>query len=167
MRRLVLCALLAAGCRDSPNVEHATLDGLEYAVPAGWQMKDVSERYSKIVVWSPRDNDGKQSVTLVRTEALPAVTEAGVTHLERVLDEAQRGLPRGRFGRPIQFRTDQGFAGVRIDGEFVPTGTSLAYRRVHAVVIDGTSLVHVIYTASRANRASFDLVLASLSRKDG
>jgi hypothetical protein len=86
----------------------------------------------------------------------------------RLLEEATRGLPRGAFGPPSQFRSKTGLLGVSVEGKFVPPGQDRAYRRTHAVLFDGTSLVHVIFTSrsADANAEPFQIVLNSLRRKE-
>jgi hypothetical protein len=53
-----------------------------------------------------------------------------------------------------------------VDGTFVPTGMTVPYQRIHVVMLDGTSLIHVMYTAKQASREpeALDVVLASMHR---
>ncbi len=54
-----------------------------------------------------------------------------------------------------------------MEGSFTPAGVTQPYGRVHAVVVDGDSLVHVLYTAQQpdASLETFDGVLDTLQRK--
>jgi hypothetical protein len=170
MRR---CSFVLLGCligcaSPGPSTERAVLDGLAYSVPAGWSSRDLSDRRARVVVWSPADNTRKETVTIVRTEPLPLVSKTGPDRLAGLLDQAQRSLPRARFGSPTRFTTRHGLAGVRIEGEIVPPlGERRPYRRLHAVLVDATtsSLVHVLYTASNPDSDAFELVIDSLRRE--
>jgi hypothetical protein len=162
----LLCCL--AGCASSGSTERATLDDLAYSVPAGWNSRDVSDRRARIIIWSPTDSTRQETVTIVRTEPLPVVAKAGLDRVAGLLEQAQRGLPRARFGAPTRFTTRHGFSGVRIEGEIAsPLGDQRAYRRLHAVLVDATtsSLVHVLYTANVPDRDAFELVVDSLRRE--
>ena len=66
---------------------------------------------------------------------------------------------------PTSFVTKNGFSGIRVEGEFVPPNKETPYRRLHAVVVDGGSLVNVIYTAKQLDHESFDAIVDSLSRE--
>lgn len=160
------CALLALGCAgDGRETRSASIDGLAYSVPAEWQSKNQSEHQTKIALWTPDDNDRKESVAIVRTRAMPALVHADFQRIQQLLSDAQKNLPRGSFGVASRFKSQHGLTGARIAGSFVPDGGVVHYHRFHAVVIDRDSLVHVIYTATDANQSTFDLVLDSLARK--
>lgn len=170
MRRAMFALLgCLAGCASpGPATERVVLDGLAYSVPAGWTSRDLSDRRARVVVWSPADNPRKETVTIVRTEPLPLVSKAGPDRIAGLLDQAQRGLPRARFGSPARFTTRHGLAGVRIEGELVPPlDEQRPYRRLHAVLVDATtsSLVHVLYTAQSPDSNAFELVIDSLRRE--
>ena len=169
MRRLAVIAILGslANCNTSgPSVDHQTLGKLRYSTPVGWQSKDQSLPRRPIIVWTPSDNDDLESVTIMRTEELPALTKAGRGYIERYLNEAQRGLPSARFSAPERFTSKYGFVGVRVEGEFVPPGKTQKYRRIHAVLIDGKSLVHVMATGVTLDRGAFEIVIDSLFRTE-
>jgi len=166
---LIAALIYAAGCASSPpSTEHATLDGLAYEVPAGWQSQDLSDRRARVVVWSPASNPRKESVTVIRTKPLPALAKAGDPRISQLLEQAQRGLPRAQFGMPIRFTTKHGFVGVRVHGELVPAlAGEHPYRRIHAVLVDAatSSLVHVLYTGIIADDAAFETVIDHLRRE--
>jgi hypothetical protein len=170
MRASILAAALscAIGCASSPPAtERATLDGLAYEVPAGWQSQDLSDRRARIVVWSPASNPRKETVAVMRTAPLPALAKAGDPRIAQRLEQAQRGLPSARFSAPVRFTTKHGFAGVRVHGELVPAlPGERPYRRIHAVLVDAatSSLVHVLYTALVPNDEAFETVIDHLRR---
>lgn len=85
--------------------------------------------------------------------------------LARYLREAQGSLRGGSFGRTSHFTSGNGFAGVSVEGTFTPF-PDRTYRRTHAVLVDGTSLVHVIYTSTDPRPEALQLVINSLQRKD-
>ena len=62
----------------------------------------------------------------------------------------------------------QGLHGARIEVDFVPPGTRRVYHRVHAVIVAGDSLVHVMYTAGDPDLSfeALNLVLGSLRHKE-
>jgi hypothetical protein len=169
VNKTIYLFVLAAGCAsEAPReMQTASIEGLEYAVPADWENKDQSDHQTKIVVWSPTNNPRKESVTIVRTRAMPALVHADFTRIEQLLTDAQGGLSHANFGRTQRVTTKRGLIGAEVTGTFVATTKDAAsYRRFHAVVVEGDSLVHVLYTARDANRDTFDLVLESITRKE-
>jgi hypothetical protein len=160
-RKILVCLLLLGACADRDrDVTSAKLGNVEYAVPEGWAMRDVSQNASTILVWTPATNPRKQSVTIIRTQPMPAMARADESRLVATLGETLR--------QPAKvFRTKQGIAGVRVDGRFAPPGSRATYARSHMVFADGDSLVHVIYTAADPDREVFDLVVDHLARKAG
>ena len=168
MRRVSLIALFAgAACASSaePELEITTFEGLQLAIPEGWTSTSQSEHQTKIVVFRPNDNDRKESITVMRTREMAALARADRGHLQQLLSDAQRSLLDGKPGRASQVRTKHGFLGARVEADFVPDGMKTKYHRIHAVVLDGSSLVHVLYTARDANPKTLDRVLDSLTRK--
>ncbi|MBA3398226.1 MAG: hypothetical protein H0T89_36710 [Deltaproteobacteria bacterium] len=166
MRHLGLLIALA-GCNDPGRpTEIHELGTLEYELPAGWQAQEQVSHGRRIVVWSPTHNPRKETITLVRSEPLPALTKAGAAAVSQHLAAAQLAL-RGRFMPATTFKTSHGLAGARMEGSFTPAGVTQPYGRVHAVVVDGDSLVHVLYTAQQpdASLETFDGVLDTLQRK--
>jgi hypothetical protein len=168
VNRALLISILLASCSGETPPERHELGTLKYAVPAEWTSRDQSEHQTKIVVWtpSPAANARKESIALMRTRELPALTKSSFAYVQHCLSEAQRGLPQAAFGITTRFKTKHGLVGARIEGDFVPAGADMPHRRMHAVVIDGNSLVHVLYTARNARPEAFARVLDSLIRKD-
>lgn len=167
---LLLCIAILftfPGCAGIPELEAVDFDDLELVLPTGWTSKDLSEHQTKIVVFTPEDNTRRESIALVRTHDLPTAARQDFARLRKYLADAQTNMPGGKFAAVHSVRTKHGLAGVRVDGEFVPDGTRSTYRRMHAVLVDGTSLIHILYTARDANATTFDLVLDSLTKKAG
>ena len=160
-RQILACLLLMTACADRDrDVTTAQLGNVEYAVPDGWDMHDASQNASTILVWTPATNPRKQSVTIIRTQPMPAMARADESRLAATLGETMH-----QPAKP--FRTKQGIAGVRVDGRFTPPGTQATYARSHMVFADGDTLVHVIYTSADPDREVFDLVIDHLARKAG
>jgi hypothetical protein len=69
--------------------------------------------------------------------------------------------------RPIE--AGRGLEGVRVEASFVPAGQKEPYRRVHVALTDGSTLIHVLYTAKQPDRsfAALELVLANLRNEEG
>jgi hypothetical protein len=44
-------------------------------------------------------------------------------------------------------RTQQNLRVVEVAADFVPSGMKASYHRVHAMIVDGEVVVHVLYTA--------------------
>ena len=161
MKRFLLVTLAACAAPARP-LEHPSLAGdLGLRTPDGWVARDYSSDARTVVQWTaPRDEDARGArVLVVRVEGTRSLDGLG-----RWLLDAQRTLPNARFGAPISFVTPAGFPGVRVEGEFVAPNHR-AYRRLHAVIVDGTSLVHVIYTARQIDRESFDGIVDSFARE--
>jgi len=160
-RATLLCLLIVTACADRErDVTTAQVGNVEYAVPEGWAMRDVSQNASTIRVWTPSANTRKQSITIIRTQSLPAMARADHDRLAVALGQTLR-----QPARPV--RTKRGIAGVRVDGRFTPPDTRTSYARSHMVFTDGDTLVHVIYTSVDPDNTVFDLVLDHLARKAG
>lgn len=164
----ILVAALASACGESvPDVSWQSVEGLQYAVPLGWNVRDQSEQTRKILVWTPDDNEHKESVAIITTPPLVGLTKVGLPRVQGLLSAAARGLPGSSFTQPTRVVTSRGLVGLRVDGQFVPTGQDAPYRRIHVVMLDGTSLVHVLYTAKDPSSESeaLRIVLETLHRK--
>ncbi len=157
---------LAAACSSSSSTDRATLGTLTYEVPSGWVSKDLSRSPRAMVQWTPSDNERKESVTIARVERA-APTRFKANDLVRLLDDAQKNLLGGKFDTPTRFTTKSGFDGVRIEGSFTPPGRKQPYHRIHAVVVDGSSILTVIYTAHEPDREAFETVIESIQSNRG
>jgi hypothetical protein len=169
--RLTLLALLAlCACRDSgPRTQPASLEDLAFEVPAAWKHTDVVEPSRHVSRWTPNENSAKESISVIRTTLRGPVKHADTKTLTAMLADAQRSLPQGAFRTPVTIQTRTGLTAIVVDGSFTPSGQADRYRRVHALVVDGTAIVHVLYTARSAepDLASFHLVLETLHREQG
>jgi hypothetical protein len=92
---------------------------------------------------------------------VPATTAAGQSTLESMLARAN-ALPDAHVTRLAPITTQQGLVGARIELDYAPPGTRLRYHRVHAVLVDGDALVHVLYTALDPDADALRLVLATI-----
>ncbi len=65
--------------------------------------------------------------------------------------------------------SDHGLSGVEVEIAFIPPGQSTRYHRVHAALLDGNRIVHVLYTAADPDPAltTFKQVIASLQHEEG
>lgn len=149
---LVLVALASCAGGEGPPRVRVTHASLVFDVPENWQRVDYSRRGVATAVWQPDDNDRKESITVIRTEQSPAVAKAGAVGIEPYLAAAQRSLLNARVSKTKRITTPQGLEGARVELDFVPQGMSETYRRVHVVLADGSSLVHVLYTAKQPDR---------------
>lgn len=162
-RWLCIAAMTVLSCSSEPDGDPAKIATFEYRVPSSWSSHDVSNAERAAVEWTPAPNERKEAISVLVSERRPADAKAGVGHVQRLLEASQQAL-HGKFSAAVPFTTKHGLHGVRIEGEFVPVGQTEPYRRMHAVLIDGTVLLHVLYTAKRADRAGFDLVVDSFQR---
>lgn len=165
-RVLWAIALATAGCSSEPALDRATIGNLEYGVPSGWSSRDLSQWERTGIEWRPDadDNEHKESLIILSTER-PAMAKATPGYLGKLLGDAQHTLPGAVFSRPTAFTTRHGLAGVRVEGDLVPTSQGKTYRRMHAVIVDGGSLVHVLYTARELDRERFEAVVDSFAKK--
>lgn len=148
--------------------EPAKLADLTFDAP-DWQRLDSKSPGHAIARLAPADNERKESISIIRTELQPTLRDAGPAELEKVLVEAQQTLPSVKVGAPTRFSTHVGLRAIQVESDFVPRGASGTYHRVHAIVVDGTALVHVLYTARDPDPdlKAFHLVLDSIRRGEG
>ena len=170
-RAWIVVALV--GCQGSrvEDVQHAKLAELAYEVPAAWTHHDVSARTWANVTWTPVDNERRESLQIVRTDVSPALAKAGTDYVEELLRQAQGSLPDAKVSTATRFTSPWGFAGVRLEATFTPSGSRERYHRTHAVLVDpsGPRLVHVLYTAADPDdeATAFTMVLTSLHAEEG
>lgn len=159
MRNFLVLAL--AGCASSgTSLESAKIETLDYSVPSGWTSRNLSVFQRPTFEWKPEgDNERKESLVVSRV-SLPALTvEKNRGYLRRNLVEASNQLPEARFSSPTSFVTRGGLRGMRVEGSFKPPSQAGSYHRTHAVLVDGTSIVHVLYTARDPDREHIEAVL--------
>jgi hypothetical protein len=160
---LVGVVLAAAAACSSGDTQSAKLGDLVYDAPSDWHSESPQRSTS---LWVPEDNVAKQSVEIIRAEIEPALAKTGGSGIEPLLVQAQGELRQAHVGTASQFTTKRGLLGVRLDADFVPDGATRKYHRVHAVVIDGTTLIHVLYTAVMPDPdlKAFEMVLQTIHR---
>jgi hypothetical protein len=169
MKRLAWLCLVAA-CSSSSSDEKAPdkLADLQYAGPTGWSHKDTKEISRSIARWIPGDNSRKESISIIRTSAR-GVKGAALPQLESMLSRAQSTLPTPALSQPRPNQTKQNLQEVEITADFVPAGMSVSYHRVHAMIVDGDALIHVLYTARTPDPdlAMFHQVVDTIRRGEG
>jgi hypothetical protein len=146
----------------SSSKQHVQLAHLGFDVPSDWKNADTKQRGLVTSVWTPEDNDQKESIVVIRSDRNPEVARADSQTLARLLSSAQAAGAKVSATAPIT--TQQGLSGVRIEVDYVPPGLSKTYHRVHVVLVNGDSLVHVFYTARSPDSglAAFTMVLSSI-----
>lgn len=150
----------------SNNRQHVRFASLAFDVPGDWRHIDTTRRGIVTSIWSPQDNDGKESVTVIRTDLAPSAARAGAPTLERLLESAN--ALDAQHTDATSVTTQNGLAGARIETDYVPPGMERSYHRVHVVLVDGHALVHVMYTAARADRSmeALNMVLTSIHHEE-
>jgi hypothetical protein len=144
MRPAILFALLAA-CQSSPSTERATIADLELEIPTGWTRRTLSNPSREMVEWRSPDDD-RDALTVIRTDERPMFA-GDLEVLERHLVKAQSTLRDGAFSSVTRFTTTSGMQGFQLSGSFVPPGAQQRHARIHAVIVHGSRLVHVIFTS--------------------
>ena len=161
--------LFVAACGSSPiTPQHATMAELTFDTPADWRRSDINRRGTVTSVWTPSDdNADKESIVVTRTELVPHVATAGPQTIERLLLRAA-ALPGARARNAQPYATPRGLHGARIELDFVPPGRTQRYHRVHVVLVEGTALVHVMYTAANPDddERALELVLSTIRRSE-
>jgi len=162
MRCVALVVMLAAGCGGSSD--RAELGSLSFEAPPSWQRTDAHAPGSATAVFAPVGNARKETITIIRTEVGPIATHYSTATLTQLLAGAQTGLPAGRTAPITRVTTDSGLEGLQVVVDYLPPGLHQPYRRIHAVLADGTALVHVLYTALAPDPdlGAFHQVLATL-----
>jgi hypothetical protein len=170
-RAAVVLLVLVSGCgsRESAH-SRAQLASLRFDVPAEWTRTDLHQRGLATSQWVPQDNERKESIAIIRSERSPAVAMSGAATLEQLLAASQRSLRDVRASKATPLKTVHGFAGARIDVDFVPGGLTERYHRVHVVLADADgALVHVLYTAKTpdGDLKALSIVLDSIRHEEG
>ncbi|MGE0550197.1 MAG: hypothetical protein AB7O24_10100 [Kofleriaceae bacterium] len=162
--------LVGASCNSSPTIEGQSVElaSLAFEVPVGWQRQDTKQRGVTTSMWVPEDNTSKESITVIRTDHASAIANGGYGGLEKTLRRAQAALPDARISASRSLTTSRGLAGARIEVDYVPPGLTERYQRVHVVLVDGSTLVHVLYTtkSATAQQAALGLVLDTIRHEE-
>jgi hypothetical protein len=162
VKGLALVAMLATGCGGASD--RVELASLSFEAPPSWQRTDSHGHDSATAVFAPVVNARKESITVIRTEVGPIANHYSTATLTQLLAGAQSALAGGRTSAITRVATDSGLEGLQIVVDYIPPGLAHPYHRIHAVLSDGTALVHVIYTAFAPDPelAAFHKVLATL-----
>jgi hypothetical protein len=161
-------ALLVAGCAGNlaptADSQPGHLDRLVYEAPVDWSATDGQTLRGPSSTWLPADNARKESLIVSRVQVQPGRPAYTVEALQGLLAAAQQELPHARLSDARSFVTPTGLRGASIEADFTPRGSTSRYHRVHAVVLDGDHLVHVLYTAQQPDfsHRAFDLIVNSL-----
>lgn len=169
----VAFVLLVAACGASQDArlssESATLGDVRYDAPSGWNHSKLREGSRLVARWVAPGADDKQVVSVIRTQLRADKRSASLDDMQAMLAEAQRGLPHASASKPRRFKTHEGLDAIEVSVDFVPPEQRESYHRVHAFVIDGPALIHVLYTArtNDPDLRAFELVLDSVHRVEG
>ena len=157
-----LVLALAAGCGG--GADRAELASLSFEAPRAWQRTDTHGNGSVTAVFTPGDNARKETVTIIRTELGPIAKHYSTATLTQLLAGTQTGLRDARASAITRVSTESGLQGLQVVVDYVPSGLARSYHRIHAVLLDGTALVHVLYTALAPDPelGAFHQVLATL-----
>jgi len=146
------------------------LADLRYAAPAdSWTHTDAREIGRSIARWVPKDNTNKESISIIRTQRRPALKDESLEQLRVELEQAQTSLPAPAIKTAKIATTKQHLQAVEVVADFVPAGLTQSYHRVHAMIIDGDLLVHVLYTARTPDPelTMFQTVVDTIRRGEG
>lgn len=168
MRAAIFVAAIALASSCSvKSKQHVEWAHLEFDVPGDWTHHEKIFKGVATSVWTPFEgNDGKESLTIIRTELVPNTAHATEAQIADLLRRAQNF---GKATTPIAVNLPSGLSGARVEVDYVPPGLHDKYRRIHVVLIDGASLVHVMYTAKTidAQFTTLNFVLGSLREGEG
>ena len=166
---LALAALVLAACGRTSTRHRIDFAHLSFDLPGDWTHHEATRRGVDTAICTPTENDRKESVTVIRSELAPLTARAGGGTLSQLLETAQADLPGVRVSKVTSIKTDSGLSGARIEADFIPPGQTEHYYRVHVVLVDGSSLVHVLYTARSADPdvGTLNAVLATIRDEEG
>lgn len=167
-RHLALVALLAwlSACGSDASNQEVHLDDLSFDVPAGWQRAEDQQNGIETAVWSPGENEKKESIAIIRTTNAPPLNGLADADIKALLVDSQPVGAQPPNSKLIA--TKRGLHGARVTLDYVPPGLSRSYHRVHVVLVgsDGV-LIHVLYTALRADpsESALGLVLSTIAQE--
>jgi hypothetical protein len=166
---VVILAIAVSSACSSNDVQVVHVRSVAFELPAGWSRTEVVEPGATSIVWTPVENDRKESIAIIYSDENAAVAMSGTATLQRLMAIAQTGLPNVRASNPAPLTTMHGLSGVSQQLEFVPLESTAKYYRSHAVFSDGKAMVHVLYTARSpdASRETFNAVLRTIHHEEG
>jgi hypothetical protein len=166
-RLLILCAVAAcSGADQAPEGQHVRTGSLSYDAPVGWTATKTQTHTSATSTWTPSENAGKESVSVVWTAVLPLPTNP--EQISELLVQSEHGLHDAKVSKPIAIKSVAGLNGYQIESDFTAVAGGTRHR-VHAVLLDGNALVHVFYVAAEPDEKleSYRLVLNSVTNGEG
>lgn len=161
-------ALVSASC-SSTSRQKVEFARLQFEMPAEWQHHDETFKGVATTMWTPEDNaDAKESLIVIRTEMVSTLEHTSEAQLAALLENAQESTG-ARVSPVVAVTTASGFTGARAEADYVPPGLSERYHRVHIILVDGGSLLHVLYTAKRPDPqlSALNTVLATIREGGG
>lgn len=166
-RILLVMSLLAACSSDGTEVERAKLGTISFNVPAGWHRVDGDRPGVVSAEWRPVDNTRKESILVIRSKAFAVAATSTREDLEQLLVKSH--ATARNVTSPTHLSTPLGKDVVRVEFDFQPPNTSQSYHRVHVLMRDDDSIVHVLYTARTPDEdlAELRFLLDSVRREQG
>ncbi|MEP6862023.1 MAG: hypothetical protein ABJE66_15470 [Deltaproteobacteria bacterium] len=168
MRLFVLAFMV--GCSTSTQDPVESLGDVNYTPPPStWSHHDTKEIGRLVSRWRPDENPNKESISIIRATVQGRSRGASPDQLEAMLVQAQHALPSPSVQSPTVGKTKRSLPEVEIASDFVPVGLKDSYHRVHAMILDGEVVVHVLYTARTPDPslAMFRQVVDSIRRGEG
>jgi hypothetical protein len=170
-RVMLLIAVTACGAVEQAQLasQAAVLGDVRYEAPAGWKQSHAREGSRLVARWAPDDASDTEVVSVFRTELRADKRAASLDDMQKMLVEAQRAMPHERTTEPHTFKTRAGLDAIEISVDFVPAQRKTTYRRVHAVVVSGSAILHVLYTAPTGDPdlRAYHMVLDTIHREEG
>ena len=169
MKWALLAALVVASACNAESVQRDSIGKVDYIVPSSWHSAKSATKTSATVVWTPEDNARRESISLVSSPIDETLAKSGPGALGPLVARAQGAL--GHLPPPSvePISSEHGLSGVEVQLDFTPSGQTARYHRVHAALLDGNRVIHVLYTAADPDPtlANLKLVIASLAHEEG
>ena len=168
---LIPLVLFIACNEDTASRESQVLKlgQLDFELPIDWRTFEQPPAGQLSGAWTPLKNERKESIVIARSEVdHRLVTEPSTERLERMLRQAEASLPKARPAPATPLKTQQRLEGLRVSVDFVPPGSKDVYHRIHVVLRDKDSLIHVIYTAldPDPDQQALQMVLSTLRHEE-
>ncbi len=165
----MLAGLAVASACNSESVQRDSIAQTDYMVPSSWHAVKSATRTSATVVWTPESNPRRESISIVASPIDEALAQSGPAALGPLVARAQGALGRVATPSVQPISNEHGLSGVEVQVDFTPPGQTTRYHRVHAALLDGNRVIHVLYTAADPDAAltNFKLVVASLAHEEG
>ncbi len=166
---LLLAALVLGSACNSERVQRDSIAQVDYIVPSSWHSAKSATKTSATVVWTPEDNLRKESISIVSSPIDEALAKSGPSALGPLVARAQGALGQIPAPSVAPISNEHGLSGVEVQVDFTPPGQNTRYHRVHAALLDGSRVIHILYTAADpdSSLATLKLVIASLAHEEG